>query len=125
MLPQVARLGRQGMTLEQIADRLAIPRSTFRQALVFLPDLAAAISGGLALGVDEASQALVDAAKTGHHKSIRFYLESKGGFRVGDEKPTVVVNIGNQPASVGLETVESLRSGQDLLLEDLDFEDVN
>jgi hypothetical protein len=127
LLPHVARLARQGMTPQQIADRLALPQHAMREALIVLPEFRAAIVGGLAEGVDAASTSIADNIQAHETSAAAFLLKTKGGFNVPKDygTPAVVVNIGQQPASVDASSIADLKERQSTLLDDVEWSEVD
>jgi hypothetical protein len=103
LLPHIERLAAQGMTTDQIADRLGIAREIFREAVIFLPDFVQALKGGLARGIDEASASLAASSRKGDTSATKFILQTKGGYHTAKGgQATVVVNIGaeREPPSI-------------------------
>ncbi len=122
ILAHADRMAQQGMAPYQIAERLGIPMLALKEALVFLPSFAAAVKGGLAGGIDEASRVLRKSIEDGDTRSAKFLLETRGGYIIPrNNSPAVVVNIGDDKASVTRDSVDSLQSQQSNLLTDIDY----
>lgn len=94
-LYEVERMAAQGMLLDQIAARLAIPADVFEAISQANPAVREAYAAGIARGQDVATRALFKNVREGDPGSIRYYLERLGGpqFRK-QEGPAVVINNG-------------------------------
>jgi hypothetical protein len=117
LLPHVERMAKQGMSLRHIAARLGVALFALQEAVQLFPDVAAALSGGLARGIDEQSESLYAAGIKGDVGASKFYLQTKGDFVPASTAPQVTVNIGDQKASVTTFAIESMADRQRALLE--------
>jgi hypothetical protein len=117
LLPHVERMAKQGMSLRHIAARLGVALFALEEACKLFPDVAVALSGGLARGIDEQSEALYRAGVRGDVGAAKFFLQTKGDFVPASTAPQVIVNIGEQKASVTTIAIESMAERQKALLE--------
>jgi len=118
LLPHIERMSKQGMSLKFIAARLGVALFALEEAVKLFPDVAAAITGGLARGVDEQSEAMYRRGLGEDTSAGKFFLQTRGEFNPPAQAgSTVTVNIGAQPAAVSLDDVRSMAERQRLLLE--------
>jgi hypothetical protein len=92
----VERLAGLGLTQEMIAARLGIGHTTFVSRLKDTPSFRQAFDIGLAAAVERAAGKLDDAIGAGDMESVRFFLKTRGKFRIV-EPPVVVLAGGMGP----------------------------
>lgn len=125
LLPHVERMAQQGMDHDFIADRLGIPRGVFKEAMIFLPDFAIALRGGLARGVDEASWNLSMSSRRGDTSATKFILQTRGNYSAPKgNAPSVIVNIGSERATVDLSSIDAMKQRQETLLDDVEYVEI-
>jgi hypothetical protein len=126
LIKHIARMSRLGLKLEQIADRLALPYLTLREAEVFLPDVRVAMKGGLAAGVENAATRLQEQIDLGDVSATSLFLKTRGGWQPPPEGPLVQINnnIGQQIASVSVDPINAMAARQRALLEECDYDDI-
>jgi hypothetical protein len=94
---EIERMSAQGMRLEKIAQRLAIPLDVFEQCMHGSNQILDAYIAGRSRGEDIASGTILNESRNGDVAASKYWLE-----RVGDEQwkpkapaaPSVVVNTG-------------------------------
>lgn len=115
-LGHIDRMAAQGMEPKYIAARIAISLKTLKDAAERFADVSLALTGGLARGIDLVSHAMLDGAVVrGESGPQSLFLKARAGFvteRTGG--PSVVVNVGGQPApeTVTIEAISDMADRQ-------------
>ena len=105
-LSRVRELAALGLTVEQIADRIGVCRRTLFSRMSTDPAIRGAMDEGLAEATEFAARTLFDMAREKNLGALIFWLKTKGRFNTPREPaptPSVVVNVGSEPAPVNLE----------------------
>ena len=108
----VSRLGRQQMTIEQIAVYLQIPKPVFRDVLIRFPELRQAYEYGVISLIETATANIEKAVSSGDLRITQYLLERKGGWTPPPRDPPVIVIQGGQGVTIDGEHVEDLAAVQ-------------
>ena len=90
---KVETLAAQGLTMQQIADCLAVGRSTLYDRMRDDPDVSDAIKRGRSKGIATITNALFQSAKGGNITAQIFYLKNRNPAEWSDRKE---VNLGGE-----------------------------